>query len=147
MTRTQLTTLRPTIFPDIHKFTVGFDDFFRDLENRHQTLDTNYPPYNVIRETEEKFLVELAVAGFDKDEISITVEKQVLTVSGKQQEDTEGVDYIHRGISGRDFIRTWTLADYVEVVDATFNNGILSISLERKLPESQKPKTIAITKV
>lgn len=143
MTRQQLTL---TTFPDLHKFTVGFEELFRELQKSAQNIGTdNYPPYNVIRETNDKFLVELAVAGFAEEEISITVENQNLIVSGSKAEKEDETVYVFRGISGRNFTRSWTLADYVEVVEATFENGILRISLERKIPDSHKPKTIAIT--
>lgn len=137
-------SLRSLDIPSIHKFGIGFDNMFDELL-RHTNQQTNYPPYNVVKHTEDTFSIELAVAGFRDGEITITTERNQLTVKGEQSVDvTQGVEYLHRGISARSFVRTWTLADHVEVAGAKSENGILTISLERKVPEEQKPKTIAI---
>lgn len=146
MTNNQL-TLRSFDIPSIHKFAVGFDNIFDELSRiNQQQSNTNYPPYNVIKHDDDHFVIELAVAGFREGDISITVEKNVLTINGEQTivHDKE-FEYLHRGISARNFTRTFTLADYVEVVGAKAENGILKIELERQVPEEQKPKTIAIT--
>lgn len=137
-------TLRSLDIPSIHKFAVGFDNMFDELM-RTTSQTTNYPPYNIVKHSEDSFAIELAVAGFKEGDITITTERNQLTVEGKQViELTEGTEYLHRGISTRSFARTWTLADHVEVTGAKSENGILTISLERKVPEEQKPKTIAI---
>lgn len=137
-------TLRSLDIPSIHKFAVGFDNMFDEMLRTSQA-NTNYPPYNVVKYSEDSFAIELAVAGFKEGDITITTERNQLTVEGKQViELTEGTEYLHRGISTRSFARTWTLADHVEVTGAKSENGILTISLERKVPEEQKPKTIAI---
>ena len=148
MTNQQL-TLRSFDIPSIHKFAVGFDNIFDELSRiNQQQSNTNYPPYNVIKHDDDHFVIELAVAGFREGDINITVEKNVLTIKGEQTEDLDDlvkeVEYLHRGISARNFTRTFTLADYVEVVGAKAENGILKIELERQVPEEQKPKTIAI---
>jgi molecular chaperone IbpA len=137
-------TLRSLDIPSIHKFAVGFDNMFDELMRSSQ-VNTNYPPYNVVKYTDDTFAIELAVAGFRDGEVTITTERNQLIVKGEQVfESTEGTEYLHKGISTRNFIRTWTLADHVEVTGAKSENGILTISLERKIPEEQKPKTIAI---
>lgn len=137
-------TLRSLDIPSIHKFAVGFDNMFDELMRSSQA-NTNYPPYNIVKHSEDNFAIELAVAGFKDGEITITTERNQLVVKGEQViELGEGVEYLHRGISARNFQRTWTLADHVEVVGAKSEHGILTISLERKIPEEQKPKTIAI---
>jgi molecular chaperone IbpA len=137
-------TLRSLDIPSIHKFAVGFDNMFDDLLRTSQA-NTNYPPYNIVKQGEDNFAIELAVAGFKDGEINIQVERNQLTVKGEQAVDLDNqVEYLHRGISARSFSRTWTLADHVEVAGAKSENGILTISLERKIPEEQKPKTIAI---
>lgn len=137
-------TLRSLDIPSIHKFGIGFDNIFDDLLNR-TAQSTNYPPYNIVKQSDDSFAIELAVAGFKDGEISITTERNQLTVKGEQAVDLDSqVEYLHRGISARSFSRTWTLADHVEVAGAKSENGILTISLERKVPEEQKPKTIAI---
>ena len=142
-------TLRSLDIPSIHKFAVGFDNIFDELQ-RVTTQRDNYPPYNVLKIDEDHFTIEVAVAGFQEGDISITVEKNILTIKGEQaikvyKEDELEPEYLHRGISSRNFARTFTLADHVEVVGAKAENGILMIELERKVPEEQKPKTIAIT--
>lgn len=137
-------TLRSLDIPSIHKFAVGFDNMFDDLMRTSQA-NTNYPPYNIVKHGDDSFAIEIAVAGFKDGEVNIQVERNQLTVKGEQAVDLDNqVEYLHRGISARSFTRTWTLADHVEVAGAKSENGILTISLERKVPEEQKPKTIAI---
>jgi molecular chaperone IbpA len=141
---TNTLTLRSLDIPSIHKFGIGFDNIFDDLLNR-TAQSTNYPPYNIVKKSDDAFAIELAVAGFKDGEISITTERNQLTVKGEQAVDLDNqVEYLHHGISARSFSRTWTLADHVEVAGAKSENGILTISLERKVPEEQKPKSIAI---
>ena len=143
-------SLRSLDIPAIHKFGIGFDNIFDELMriNAQQT-NVNYPPYNIVKHSEDAFAIELAVAGFREGDINITVEKNVLTIKGEQTQDldelVQEVEYLHRGISARNFTRTFTLADHVEVLGAKAENGILKISLERQIPEEQKPKTIAIS--
>ena len=149
MTRNTL-TLRSLDIPSIHKFGIGFDSILDELMrvNAQQT-NTNYPPYNIVKHSEDAFAIELAVAGFREGDINITLEKNVLTIKGEQtvslDELEKDVEYVHRGISARNFDRVFTLADYVEVIGAKAENGILTIELERQVPEEQKPKTVAIT--
>jgi len=140
-------TLRSLDIPSIHKFAVGFDNIFDELHRATvQQANTNYPPYNVIKYTDDQFAIELAVAGFRDGEIDIEVENNQLTIKGEQVADArEGIEFLHRGISARNFVRTFTLADHVEIVEAHTANGILTISLERKIPEEKKPKKIAIS--
>ena len=143
-------TLRTLDIPSIHKFGIGFDSILDELMrvNAQQT-NTNYPPYNIVKHSEDAFAIELAVAGFREGDINITLEKNVLTIKGEQKlsldELEKDVEYVPRGISARNFDRTFTLADYVEVIGAKAENGILIIELERQVPEEQKPKTVAIT--
>ncbi len=139
--------VRSLDIPSIQKFAVGFDQMFDELFRQTAvTNSTNYPPYNVVKHSEDKFSIELAVAGFREGDIDIVVEKNQLSVKGEKAiELTENVEYLHRGISARNFYRTWTLADHVEVAGAEVRDGILTISLERVVPEEQKAKKIAIT--
>lgn len=137
-------TLRSLDIPSIHKFAVGFDSMFDELL-RTTAQTTNYPPYNIVKLSEDKFAIELAVAGFKDGDIDVQVERNQLTVTGEQSVNIDQpVEYLHRGISSRSFTRTWTLADHVEVKGAEVANGILTITLERIVPEEQKPKKIAI---
>jgi molecular chaperone IbpA len=149
MTTTQL-TLRSGDLANIHKFGIGFDSILDELTRVNaQQANTNYPPYNIVKHSEDAFAIELAVAGFREGDIKITLEKNVLTIKGEQTESLDelekDVEYVHRGISARAFTRTFTLADYVEVVGASAENGILKIQLERQVPEEQKPKAIQIS--
>lgn len=143
-------TLRSLDIPSIHKFGIGFDNMLDELMRVNaQQANTNYPPYNIVKHDEDHFAIDIAVAGFREGDINITVEKNVLTIKGEQVQDLDEavkeVEYLHRGISARNFTRTFTLADHVEVIGATAENGILRIELERQVPEEQKPKTVAIT--
>jgi molecular chaperone IbpA len=147
MSRDQL-TLRSLDIPTIHKFGIGFDTIVEELLRlsvQQQQNNANYPPYNVIKIGEESILIELAIAGFTEGEIEISVCDNILSITGRKVR-VEGAEweYHHRGISMRDFSREFTLADYVEVEAATVKNGILSVYLERKLPESKKSKQIVI---
>lgn len=150
MTNTNNTlTLRSFDVPSIHKFAVGFDNIFDEiLRVQAQHTNQNYPPYNIIKHGQDTFEIELAVAGFDEGDITITVDKKLLIIEGQKMNIDKEVDvdveYVHRGISSRNFTRTFTLADHVEVVNASSKNGILSIVLERNIPEELKPKTVEI---
>lgn len=141
-------SLRSLDIPSIHKFGIGFDSLFDEL-SRVTSLQSNgnYPPYNVVKHSEDRFSIELAVAGFREGDITVTVDKSQLTISGEQKTDLDApaLEYLYRGISARSFARNFTLADHVEVIDAKVVNGILVVDLERKVPEEMKPKTIAIT--
>lgn len=143
---TNTLTLRSFDIPSIHKFGIGFDSMLDELLRATAQQQTNYPPYNIIRNDEDHFTIEIAVAGFKQGEVDVIVEKNILTISGSQKDPIpENVEYLHRGISARDFVRNWTLAEHVEIVGAIMRDGILVLDLERKVPEDQKPKSIAIT--
>lgn len=137
----------PSIFRDIHKFGVGFDPLFDRLINQQMNAQHshNYPPYNIVKQSDDAFYIEVAVAGFSDGEIDVQLEKRVLTVKGSRIRDEDAtVEYLHRGISSRDFTREFTLAEHVEVKNALVKDGILTIYLERIVPDEQKPKKIAI---
>lgn len=143
---TKTLTLRSFDIPQLHKFGIGFDNMFDEMMRVTSQQTTNYPPHNILKIDENNFVVQLAVAGFAEGEININVEKNVLTVTGSSTRDNEfGAEYLVQGISMRDFERSFTLAEYVEVSGASITNGILSIRLERIVPEEKKPKSIAIT--
>ena len=131
-----------------NRATVGFDRVFDILDRQFaNSVSTTYPPYNIIKEGEDNYKIEIAVAGFREDELDITVKDYTLTVIGdqKRDENAEGPTYLHKGISARSFTRTFTLGDHVEVKGAVVQNGLLVINLEREVPEAAKPKKIAIT--
>ena len=129
-------------FGRFRPFAIGFDRFFEDIE-RVSSINDNFPPYNVIKSSEDTYLIELAVAGFNKEELNIEYKDGILTVTGDNTTRQE-LDFVHKGISERSFRRSWTLGDHVKVKTATVVNGLLVISLEREIPESEKPQTIKI---
>lgn len=139
-------TLRSLDIPTIHRFGIGFDAMLDELLRSASTqTQSNYPPHNVIKTGEETVLIEVAVAGFDEGEVSVTVENNVLHIVGEQlRAEDASWEYYHRGLSRRNFKQKFTLAEHVEVVDASVRNGILSVYLERRIPEEKKPKNIAI---
>jgi molecular chaperone IbpA len=144
---TKTLTLRAIDIPSIHKFGIGFDSMLDELMRltAGQT-NTNYPPHNVIKTGEDTVTIEIAVAGFGESEIDIKLANNALIISGaKAREEMLNYEYLHRGLSSRDFTQTFPLAEHVEVIHAEVKNGILSIYLERKIPEEKKPKSIAIT--
>ncbi len=146
---TKTLTLRSFDIPAIHKFGIGFDNLFDDLMRvtQHQA-STNYPPHNVIKTGDDTVTIEVAVAGFAEGEIDISLDQRQLVISGaKAAEQDQAHEYLHRGISQRDFKQTFPLSEHVEVNGASISNGILTVYLERKVPDSAKPKSIAITYV
>ena len=143
--------LRSLDIPSLHKFGIGFDTMFDELNRmhfQHQQSNSNYPPYNVVQINEDEYMISLAVAGFGLDNLTVTKEKNFLIIEGKntiKEEDITETNYLHRGISARDFRREFKLADHVEITNAHLELGILNVHLKREIPEEQKPKTIAIT--
>lgn len=131
------------IFGQFRPFAIGFDRYFEDLERMSNITQTNYPPYNVVKEDDEHFSVELAVAGFSKKDVSITKEKNVLVIEGKVEDESK--DFVHKGLASRAFKRSFTLADDVEISGASLKDGILKVSLERVIPEEDKPVSIKIS--
>jgi molecular chaperone IbpA len=134
-------------FAPFRRSTVGFDRLFDMLEN--STLgqpQENYPPFDLIKEGENEYRIELAVAGFKPEELHITAQQNVLIVSGrkKDESDEKGSDYIYRGIATRSFERRFALADHIQVRGADIRDGLLSIELVREIPEAMKPKKIDI---
>ena len=142
---TKFTSLDLTPF---YRNSIGVDRLFdRLIDQMDHASGTNYPPYNIIKTGDNSFEVQIAVAGFSEGEIDIVVKDGNLVVTGNKdpEVETDATAYLYRGISARRFVRSFSLADYVEVATAVSRNGILSIILERKIPEELKPKTIAIT--
>jgi molecular chaperone IbpA len=126
------------LFNQLDSYTVGFGPLFRDF---HLTT-ANYPPHNIVAHSDNKFVLELAVAGFKKSEISIQESQGLLTVKGSKNEDTP--EYQYRGIATRDFEKSFRIADYFKVSDASLEDGILSVTFYKEVPEQDKPKLIAI---
>ena len=138
-------TLRAFDVPSINKFGIGFDSMMTELMRITAQQQTNYPPYNIVQQSEDSFYIELAVAGFDEGQVKIELSNRLLSIRGRIMRDEEvTVEYVHRGISSRDFDREFTLADHVEVTGAAQKNGILTVYLKRTVPEYYAPKTIDI---
>ena len=144
---TKTLTLSTFDIPQLYKFGIGFDNMFDELMRvSSQQTNSNYPPHNVIKTGDNTVIIEVAVAGFAEGEIDIQVQKNSLTIAGEQKREADSTwEYLHRGISSRDFSHSFTLADHVEVRSASITDGILRVYLEREIPEAAKPKSIAIT--
>ena len=123
---------------------LGFDQLFNTLTEINPDIarGSGYPPYNVIKKDDGHFLIEIAVAGFSKHDIDLTLEGGVLTVTGNKKTGTDKREYTHRGISARGFERAFTLADTIKVIGADIVDGLLVIILENNIPEEDKPQTI-----
>lgn len=122
-------------------FFIGFDA----LANRLMTAHTNtngFPPYNVRKVDEDTFIVELAVAGYNKESLTVTEHDGTLEIKGERPEDAE--EYVHKGIAGRKFTRSFVLGEYVHVDSADLKDGMLYIKVKRDLPEEKKPRTVKI---
>jgi molecular chaperone IbpA len=143
---TQLTRFDTTA---LNRALVGFDRIFDDMERRYaNSVSNNYPPYNIARLEENLYEIELAVTGFEKSEINVTLEQDKLSITGQRVEKAdENVEFLHRGLALRDFERTFTLADHMKVKSAEMKNGILTITIEREIPEEMKPHVIDVVEV
>jgi len=130
-------------FAPLSRSSIGFDRMFDLLNSRGWEEQDDYPPYDIIRTGEETYRIALAVAGFSEDEISITAQQNMLTVSGQKQ-DTAEQEFLHRGIAARPFEHKFSLEDHVEVEGASYENGLLQIDLVRRVPEVMKPRRISI---
>ena len=135
--------MRTYDFSPLWRSTVGFDRLFDLAESAQRATEDHEPPYNTERLGNDRYQISLAVAGFSPDEISITAEQNVVTIEGNKPEKAER-EYLYRGISTRAFKRQFNLADYVQVKNASFDNGLLRIELVREIPEAMKPRRIVI---
>ena len=128
---------------------IGFDTMFDQMERRYaNSVNNNYPPHNILRLDDNVYAIQLAVTGFEKTEISVTIENNVLIVKGESvTTDYPTEQYLHRGLATRDFVKEFPLAEHIEVNGATIKNGMLTVNLIRNIPESAKPKVIDIVNV
>ena len=140
-----------SIFNSLKPFSIGFDDMFDQFENMlgngSLTMQSNYPPYNIRKTGKDKYSIEVALAGFSKKDVEVEFEDNLLTVRTKQvdkSENREDGEIIHKGISQRQFARSFTIADDVKVNDAALKDGLLTIACERVLPDHKKKRLIAI---
>jgi molecular chaperone IbpA len=135
--------MRTLDFSPLYRSVVGFDRLADLLDAASHEAATGYPPYNIERTGDHEYRIEIAVAGFKPDELSIEVKEAVLTVTGRKAANGER-RFVHRGLAERNFERRFQLAEYVLVTEANLADGLLSISLKRELPEALKPRRIEI---
>jgi len=135
----------------LNRALIGFDRMFDEMEGRFiNQMSNNYPPYNVIRDGDNHYTIEVAVAGFKKDEIKVTTEDGTLVIEATKDDvvdDTNGPTYLHRGLASRAFTRSFNLAEHIKVKGAEIKDGILTVKLEREVPEELKPKIIDVVEV
>ncbi len=136
-----------SVFHNINRYAIGFDhlmDHMVALHKNDSLTGNDYPPYDIVKEGDNDYRIELAVAGFKKDELKINLKDNYLTIEGESNSKNSNGEYLHKNIARRSFIKRFSLADNVEVEDATFEDGVLAVSLKHNIPEEQKPKEIAI---
>ena len=136
-----------SVFHNINRYAIGFDHLMDHLVTLHSNnnLTTNeYPPYDIIKEGENNYKIELAVAGFKKDELSIQLKENTLTIKGETNSKNSNGEYLHKNIARRSFSKGFSLADNIEIGSASFEDGVLSVHLTQNIPEEQKPKEIVI---
>lgn len=134
----------------LNRALVGFDRLFDGFEARFANqLTTNYPPHNVVKTDDTHYIIEIAVAGFKKSEIAVEIEQDILTVRGATEplNEPSSRQYLHRGLSSRDFERSWQLAEHMVVKGAEIKDGILTINLEYVIPEEKKARIIDVVEV
>ena len=136
-------------FDALNRALVGFDTMFDQMERRYaNSVNNNYPPHNILRIADNEYAIQIAVTGFEKAEISVTVENNALIVKGESMTtEYPAEQYLHRGLATRDFVKEFPLAEHIEVVGAETKNGMLTVKLVRNIPESAKPKVIEIVDV
>jgi len=145
MKQVRLSTIDlPTLMNQLSRGSIGFDRFFEDLSTFNVTNTNNYPPHDIVKHSDLCYTIEIACAGFKEDELSISVEDGLLTISGNQLTRNDR-EYVHQGISARSFTKTLRLAEHVEIGAATYDNGLLIIEANIVLPEELKPRQIPIT--
>ncbi|WP_296060485.1 Hsp20 family protein [uncultured Amphritea sp.] len=130
----------------LYRSAIGFDRLASMIDNatRNEQTQNGYPPYNIELISEHAYRITMAIAGFDKSEVSINTEQGMLTVTGNKKADETEHRYLHQGIAARGFERKFQLADHVRVTDATMENGLLHIDLVQEIPEAMKPRIITI---
>ena len=133
----------------LNRALLGFDTMFTDFEGRFATqLKDNYPPYNIIKHDDTSYEIEIAVTGFAKEEVTVEIDQNQLIVKGIREKGNDvTAEFLHRGLSFRDFTRSWTLAEHMEVGEGTIKNGVLTIELKRIVPDSLKPRVLKIKSI
>jgi molecular chaperone IbpA len=139
----QLRTIDPAALAHLNRALVGFDRYFNE-GFFNGTSNSNYPPHNIVKYNETHYGIEVAVAGFSKEEITVEVDQDQLTITGKKSSEAESKEYLHRGLAARDFEQQFTLAEYMTVNSAEVKDGMLKITIERIIPDALKPRQIEI---
>ena len=141
----------PSIFKQLRPVSIGFDNIFDHFENFfdddqgfHSNLTSSFPFYNIVKKGDNKFDIEVALAGYDKKDISVEYANNILSIKSVKEVKSEKEGVIHQGIAKRFFSKAFTIADDVEIEGAELKNGLLKVSLKKIVPEGKKPKTIAI---
>lgn len=134
--------MRTFDFTPLWRSSIGFDRLIELVDAAQRSNEEGYPPYNIERVGEDQYQISLALAGFAPSDVNITAEQNVVTIEGRKNEENR--DFLYHGISARAFRRQFSLADYVEVKNASFENGILRIDLVREIPEAMKPRKVEI---
>ena len=131
----------------LNKALLGFDQLFDNFEHRFANqIQQNYPPYNVLKHNDDSYELEIAVTGFTPEEITVEIDQTQLIVKGQRLRDEDtSTQYLHRSLATRDFTRSWTLAEHMEVGEGKIKNGVLTIALTRVIPEALKPRQLKIT--
>jgi molecular chaperone IbpA len=143
---TQLVRFDTNALNALNRALIGFDDVFNNFERRFANqVSNNYPPYNVVKIDENLYEIQIAVTGFEKQELSVSVDQDQLIVKGESMTtDYAPEQYLHRGLASRDFEKSWTLADHMEVDSVEIKNGLLKIKIVRIVPEALKPRQLEI---
>jgi len=130
----------------LNRALIGFDDLFNNFESRFANqINNTYPPYNILKHDDDTYEIEIAVTGFEKDEITVEIDQKNLVVKGSRKEvDVTEPTYLHRSLATRDFTRSWQLGEHIEVDEGRIKNGVLTIGLKRVVPESLKPRVLKI---
>ena len=138
--------MRTIDFSPFARNAIGFETLFDRLNDWSRDSNEGYPPYDIVRKSEDEFQINIALAGFSQDEVTITAEANQLMVAGRKRDNSD-TEYLYQGISARSFERRFNLADYIEVDSASFENGLLHLNLVRRVPDQMKPRKIAIGNV
>ena len=130
----------------LNRALIGFDSLFDNFEQRFANqINNTYPPYNILKHDEDTYEIQIAVTGFEKDEVVVEIDQNNLIVKGNKKEvDLKEPTYMHRGLATRDFTRSWQLGEHIEVNEGRIKNGVLTIELKRVVPEALKPRTLKL---
>lgn len=140
----QLRPIDAAALAQLNRALIGFDRIFHQIENRSVGANNNYPPFNILKYDESNYEIEIAVAGFSKEDIAVEVDQDQLIIRGRQLKDDDASLYIHRGLAARDFEKAFTLPQFMEVGEVSLTNGILHVKLTQVVPEALKPRQIEI---